>query len=331
VNFAAKNFVNSNCWPYVNGAYTSALPAGGNVRVVLNQNNCISEAYFLDGYIHFTATGAKGNAQIQLRDAANDDPAWVWHIWCTDAPSIITLTDASSWGFTYQIMDRNLGAIRATFEDPTNENNDLEEVCGLYYEFGNPSGFTWAEYSAANSNSKGWRMVDGIAAAPGYGKPYLDISGDWYWFNPYSGSANQLYGILWGGGSAGDGSLNRGPAAAKTMYDPCPVGYKVVPLDFSISASDSADQFGWYKNGTDGAVYFPYNGAAWEGGNFWMTRGFVPDGDTARYTTLWTSGHNNRNMAYFFNIYSKDVNRAGGGTVSDGIVSRGMGVRCVAE
>ena len=333
VNMAAKGFSTAaNVWPQVNGAYTSALPTGGNTRIVLNQNSCIKDVYYADGYIHFTATGAKGNAQIQLRDAAGDDPAWVWHIWCTDAPSVITLTDASSWGFTYQVMDRNLGAIKATFADPTNANNDPDEVCGLYYQFGNPSGFTWAEYSAASSSNKGWRMVDGIAGAPQYGKPYLDISSDWYWFNPYASSApRQLFGILWGGGSAGDGSLNRGPAATKTMYDPCPVGYKVTPIDFSISASDSADQFGWYKNGEDGAVYFPYNGAAWEGGDFWMGRGYVPDGDTAHYTALWTSGHNNTNMAYFFNIYSKDVNRAGGGTVSDHILSRGMGIRCVAE
>ena len=331
VNFAAKNFVNANCWPFVNSAYTSSLPAGGNVRVVLNQNNCVEDVYYADGFIHFTATGAKGNAQLLLMDAANDDPAWVWHIWCTDAPSIITLTDASSWGFTYQIMDRNLGAIRATFDDPTNSNNSLDEVCGLYYQYGNPTGFTWDEFSAASVNNKGWRMVDGIAGAAKYGKPYLDVASDYYWFNPYSGSANQLYGLLWGGGSAGDSSLNRGPAATKTMYDPCPVGYKVVPIDFSISASDSGDQYGWYKNGSDGSVYFPYNGCAWEGGNFWMGRGYVPDGDTAHYTALWTSGHNNRNMAYCYNCYSKDVNRAGGGTVTDHIVARGMGVRCVAE
>ena len=106
-----------------------------------------------------------------------------------------------------------------------------------------------------------------------------------------------------------------------------------MPVDMldSVVNSNGGDQYGWYLTGTDGNIYFPYNGAAWAGGNFWMARGYVPDGDTARYTTMWTSGHNNSNMAYCFDIYSKDVNRAGGGEIPSGghILARGMGVRCV--
>ena len=179
-------------------------------------------------------------------------------------------------------------------------------------------------------------MVDGIAGAEKRHKPYLDISGDFYWFNPYATTnAAQLFGKLWGGGSAGDGSLNRGPAAIKTMYDPCPVGYKVMPVDGfgNIVNSDGGDQYGFYKNGTNGAVYFPYNGAAWDnsGGEFWMKRGYVPNGDTPNYCNLWTSGHNNTNMWYEFQAYAKDVNCAGGGTVTDHILARGFGVRCIAD
>ena len=333
VDMAGKGFANAaNVWPQIGGAYTATLPAGGYVRIPMNQNNCIKDVTIADGKISFKATGAKGNALIQMRDAANDDPDWVWHIWCTDQPAVIRLTDASSWGYSYDVLDRNLGAIKATYDNPTNANSNLDEVCGLYYQYGNPTGFTWDQFSAARVDNKGWRMVDGIAGAPQQGKPYLDISGDYYWFNPYAASgATLLYGILWGGGTSGNGDMKRGPAVVKTMYDPCPVGYKVTPPDFSISASDSGDQLGWYKNGTNGTVYFPYNGAAWEYGTFWMGRGFVPNGDTAKYTTLWTTGHEGRNMAFNFNIYSKDVNRAGGGTVSSGIVARGMGVRCVAD
>ncbi len=48
-----------------------------------------------------------------------------------------------------------------------------------------------------------------------------------------------------------------------------------------MAASDSGDQYGWYKNGLNGSVYFPYNGGAWEGGKYWQQCGYVPDGDTA--------------------------------------------------
>lgn len=336
-----------NVWPKVNGTYSANLPLlhATDIRVTLNQNGCISDVTIdpTAGIISFKASGEKGNAKILVMDAVNDDPAWVWHIWCTDQPATVSFpaagTDSggiSSWGYAYTVMDRNLGAIRATFDDPTNASNNPDEICGFYYQFGNPTGFTFAEYESAKTEEKGWRMVDGIAGAEKRHKPYIDISGDYYWFNPYAASAtdgkNFLYGRLWGGGSSDENTANHGPSAPKTMYDPCPVGYKLPTKDFSISASDSGDQYGWYKNGTDGAVYFPYNGGAWgDGGNYWQTRGYVPNGDTARYTMLWTANHQGRNMAWHYEIYSKDVNRAGGGTMAPHIIGRGMGVRCVAE
>ena len=337
----------ANVWPKVNNTYSANLPLlhATDIRVTLNQNNCISNVTIdpTAGIISFKASGEKGNAKILVMDAANDDPAWVWHIWCTDQPATVSFpaagTDSggiSSWGYAYTVMDRNLGAIRATFDDPTSANNNPDEICGLYYQFGNPTGFTFAEFESALTSEKGWRMVDGIAGVEKRHKPYIDVSGDYYWFNPYGASAsdgkNFLYGRLWGGGSSDEGTANHGPSAPKTMYDPCPVGYKLPTKDFSIAASDSGDQYGWYKNGTDGAVYFPYNGGAWgDGGNYWQTRGYVPNGDTARYTMLWTANHQGRNMAWHYEIYSKDVNRAGGGTMAPHIVGRGMGVRCVAE
>ncbi len=336
VNMAAKAFnTHPNVWPQVNGQYSASLPVlhASDIRVTLNQNNCISNVTIdpTAGTIFFKASGAKGNAKILVMDAANDDPAWVWHIWCTDQPTTVHYNSLHWTGWQYEVMDRNLGAIKAQFDDPTNANNNPDEICGFYYQFGNPTGWTWAEYS--NTVADYWRMVDGIAGAEKLHRPVYGGS-DFYWFNPYASSApRQLFGILWGAGSAGDGSLKRGGDVVKTMYDPCPPGYQVMPIDMldQVVNSNGGDQYGWYLTGTDGSIYFPYNGAAWAGGNFWMARGFVPNGDTAHYTTMWTSGHNNSNMAYCFDIYSKDVNRAGGGEIPSGghILARGMGVRCV--
>lgn len=273
VNMAGKGFnTHANVWPQVNGQYTASLPAihPTDVRVTLNQNSCISDVYYADGYIHFTASGAKGNAKILVMDAANDDPAWVWHIWCTDQPSTVHYASLHWTGWEYDVMDRNLGAIKAVFDDPTNPNNNPDEVCGFYYQFGNPTGWTWGEFS--NTVADYWRMVDGIAGAEKLHRPVYGGS-DFYWFNPYASSApKQLFGILWGAGSAGDGTLKRGGDVVKTMYDPCPPGYQVMPIDMldQVVNSNGGDQYGWYLNGDDGAIYFPYNGAAWAGGNFWM-------------------------------------------------------------
>ncbi len=302
---------------------TSALPAGGGVRTLLNQNNCVTDVYFADGFIHFTATGAKGNAKLQLRDT-NDDGAWVWLIWCTDQPSEITLTDASSWGYTYKILDRNIGAITAGVDEDNPEN-----MFGLYYQFGNPHPYTSSQM-INNADSGGYRMRDAIAYND---KPFYGP--DYYWFNPYSGGGNQAYAPLWGGGSVGGGDINdhRGPNSIKTLYDPCPAGYKVTPSDFSISASDAgANIWGWYKQGTDGVVFFPYNGECLTG---WGLKCAPYDAvnDVAAWTSLWTSSLNNRNMALRYYIYAKDVNRAGGGKIeSEGrVLSYGCGIRCVSE
>ena len=323
-----------------------AYPAGGgvnlqkgkNVGIKLNQNSCVisgSTYYeFIEtvgdlnkGYIHFKASGSKGNAMLLLTDYAEDDPMWNWHIWCTDKPGTVTYNTGAR---TYTVMDRNVGAITRVFNNPTSSSNNVDDVCGLYYQFGNPVGYTWSEFSA--SSATGYTMYYGLAQAPKYRTPYLSTGGTYWWFNPSAAvNSSQLYGILWGGGSNGNSTIQSGTDAHKTLYDPCPPGYKVTPKDFydGIVNSNGGDQYGWYLTGTNGTLYFPYNGAAWQDGNFYMSRGFVPNGDTAHYTTMWTSGHNNSNMAYFFYIYAKDVNRAGGGTEGDHILSRGMGVRCV--
>ena len=337
VDMASQNYTtHANVWPRVNGTYTSSLPEGGYVRVVLNQNNCISDVTIADGKITFKATGVKGNAKIQMRDAANNDPAWIWHIWCTDQPGTVTITDASSRGYSYGFMDRNMGALTNDVDASTPEN-----MYGLYYQFGNPTGWTKDEYF--NNKTGSWRMVDGIAGSPN--APYIDCSGDWYWFNPYGASApKQMFGLLWGGGSAGNGTLKRGPEAIKTMYDPCPPGYKITPLDFLISASDAGGNvWGWYKNGTNGTVFFPYNGCINRNSQNGQILGvettayqesvgpYNPATDAPVWTCLWTSGHNNANMSYLYHIYAKGENRAGGGENPTKVLSYGMGVRCVAE
>ena len=299
---------------------TSALPAGGGVRVLMNQNNCVSDVKFADGKIYFKATGVKGNAKIQLRDT-NDDGAWVWLVWCTDLPGAVTFTDGvSSWGYHYKIMDRNIGALTNDVDETNPEN-----MYGLYYQFGNPHPYTSSQM-INNCDSGGYRMQDALAYND---KPFTGP--DWYWFNPYSSGSNQFFGPIWGGGSAGDNTLKRGAAAKKTLYDPCPAGYKVMPLDFLISASDAANVYGWYKNGADGKVFFPYNG---ECATAWGLNcaPYEPEpNERVCYTCLWTTGHNNRNMAYRYTIYAKDVNRAGGGAVAERVIGYGLGVRCVAD
>ncbi len=298
---------------------TSALPTGGGVRTLLNQNNCVSNVVYANGTISFIATGNKGNAKIQLRDT-NDDGAWVWLIWCTDQPVAVDFgSNASSWGYHYAILDRNLGALTAGVDS-----DNMDNMFGLYYQFGNPHPYTSSQFLSTNDHG-GYRMSDAIAYND---KPFSGP--DYYWFNP-SGGSNQSYGPIWGGGAVGNGTTKRGPAAPKTLYDPCPPGYKIPTQDFEISASDNANIYGWYKNGVNGTVFFPYNAECLDKGWGLRPAPYDADNDIASYTSLWTAGLNNRNMAYRYTIYAKGTNRAGGGVVSDRVLSYGCGVRCIAN
>ena len=336
------NFANhANCWPSGGGSY---LPRGNSdVTTLLNQNSCISNVSyeFIEdrggglyiGYIHFKASGNEGNAKIMLRDYAEDDPAWIWHIWCTDKPGTVEVT-FSSWGYTYDIMDRNLGALT------NGPDSDIDKMCGFYYQFGNPTGWPWTEFNAARTAyDDSWRIRDGVngykikyADGTYHYIPYLEVAGSYYWFNPFgSSNAEALFGRLWGGGSVKEGNHNsyRGTNSVKTMYDPCPPGYIIAPSDcFGFSSSDSANNYGFYKNGTNGSVFFPYNGAAWEG-TYFMQRA---DASSSVYCSLWSPLFNGKWNAFCYLISKNSSTSASGGNY-DGtqIVPRGMGVRCVKQ
>lgn len=308
-----------------------ASPAisGTSIRVNLNQNNCITDATYADGVVSFKATGAEGNAKITLYDA-NGDGVWTWLLWCTDKPGKVTIPTADG-SKTYTVMDRNLGAITPEYDAANPEN-----TYGLYYMFGDPLGYTVAEWTN-NGSRDGYRMIDELAYSPN--KPYCDYSnaGGWTWFNLYQATNNprQVFAFLWGayGTGAGDtwgATFDRQPGTAsfKTLYDPCPVGYKVMAYDVLLGynsttdyANFTADEHGVYVAGSEATAFFPYAGNIHNGGYTWM----APD----TYLYLWTSAFNNTNMAWSYMIYKKDSDRAVGGEDHSHIISRGMPVRCM--
>ena len=310
-------------WPE-NGS--KDLVGGCHALIKMNQNNCISDVEYdaTNNTIKFKATGAKGNARITLLNNTEDDNdyyLWNWTIWCTDMPGTVTFTTPTT-GLSCTIMDRNLGAI-TNGKDLTNPEN----MYGLYFMQGDPLGYTVSQWESASRD--GYRMQDEIVRSPI--KPYCDraSAGDYYWFNPYSSSSsNGLFGILWGGGSNNTGDLKAGNTSIKTMYDPCPVGYKVMAYDtfYNINTTSwfaSADSDGVYLEGTDGQVFIPFNGNVWQGGYTWMAPG--------TFVYLWTSGHNGRNMGWCHILDVKNGDSGVATGLQAHILTRGMGVRCVAE
>ena len=326
---------------YAYPAGPSATLSGNGVVETLNQNGCVSNVFYYNNYIYFQATGNEGNAKLSL--TYNGSPVWTWHIWCTDRPSEKRVGTGST---KYTILDRNMGAI----EGKADGNN--EYMSGFYYTYGHYLGFSVAEFK--RSDTGGWGMNSSYGDTPG--KPYLKIGGGWY--QPFrSVISNYQYSLstdtwtkIW---VASNGK--------KTMYDPCPPGYRVMSqavlngyTGSSLSSLD-ASYYGIEINGSDGKVFFPYNGRmfrydnvaidknqswTWEDNN----TGFVAfdlTNITGNYASscgwelyLWTASYNTNDEAKCYYIRRKGAtggqeNVAINGAIISDKLTYGKGVRCM--
>ena len=155
-------------------------------------------------------TFTRGNAVIAAKDA-DGNILWSWHIWLTDQPQ----------GHVYYnnagiMMDRNLGATSATPGDVG--------ALGLLYQWGRKDPFlgsssisnnieakstgTWP--SAVSSNSTNG-TIEYATAYPTTFITYNSSNWDWY----YTGS------------SITDTTRWTTSTATKSIYDPCPSGWRV--------------------------------------------------------------------------------------------------------
>ena len=165
-----------------------------------NVGDLISDVYYNDGYVTFTATNAKGNAVIAVKDS-NNEILWSWHIWLTDYPnSYILANNAGIW------MDRNLGATSIIVGDIT--------TLGTYYQWGRKDPFLSNDHHIKTSNA--WPLhvvVNANVGTVDYATkhPTTFIAND-----PNTNTYNWNYSAdptLWG--------------EEKTIYDPSPSGWKI--------------------------------------------------------------------------------------------------------
>ena len=266
-----------------------------------------------DGYVKFTATDKKGNAVIAVVDEG-DNILWSWHIWLTDEPQEQVYS-----GNAGTMMDRNLGATSATPSDGV-------KTFGLLYQWGRKDPFLGGSATSGTTVAKSYPdNIHSADAASSHleSNTTLDFSisnptvflkngstpYDWYCTNAANKNNN-----LWKS-SAASGS-------PKTMYDPCPPGYRV---------PDGGDEGVWKKAG--------FAKTTWESGyNFNISGGTTwypaagyrggSDGTLDRvgsYGRYWSCTPNGTN-AYGLYFLSSNVFTA---SLSDR--AYGLSVRCLSE
>ena len=164
---------------------------------------------YKDGYIEFeTAKNFReGNAVIAAKDA-NGTILWSWHIWLTDQPQGQAYINGAG-----VMMDRNLGATASTPGDVG--------ALGLLYQWGRKDPFlgsslisssteakstiTWPS-TVQSSSSQG--TIAYATAHPTTFITYNSNNGDWYY-------------------SSDSSTDNTRWQSSKTVYDPCPAGWRV--------------------------------------------------------------------------------------------------------
>lgn len=208
---------------------SSASITPENVSLLWDENSIVNDLYLDDGKVYFTASANKGNALIAVTDNS-DNIIWSWHIWATEQPNDYPSYDG------YSTLDRNIGAISANCEDG-------EATYGLYFQWGrkdplrNPS-------TVIDTNNVTGNITYTIE------HPTQLVGGNFYNWQ-YSNKSEYLWGYEYN---------------TKTIYDPCPIGYKV---SFPVTSS-SAYIYDSSRSGGrwDGKLWYPFAGRlAYESGD----------------------------------------------------------------
>ncbi len=248
------------------------------IDVAPNVGDLIKSVSYSSGYITFATsdTFKEGNAVIAAKDASGTI-LWSWHIWLTDQPQ-----SQEYYNNAGTMLDRNLGATSATPGDVG--------ALGLLYQWGRKDPFlgsssiredvvakstiTWPSEVDSNPYTG---TISYATAHPTTFITYNSSNSDWY----YTGSKST------------DNTRWTESSGAKSIYDPCPSGWRVPDggensvwskalgsssPDIEIYGSSSGGMNFSGKFGSASTIWYPYNyriyddecpGFSLSYGNYW--------------------------------------------------------------
>ena len=231
-----------------------------------SQLGLITDIELKYGYVRFklSDSSARGNAVIAVYDKAGK-VLWSWHIWISDHPEELPVTIGEH---TITVLDRNLGATAAT----CNSADGALATYGLYYQWGrkDPSmGPPSYNYSPINLNTLPYYDFSSdektAAEVVQFAQPTLQngVENPMYLVMPTGQPLSyifnwtyQRYDFLWGYNEATG-------MTTKTIYDPCPYGYRVPSSElgalFSMG-SGSVGTYGYTRTIDGVSFFFPYAG-----------------------------------------------------------------------
>ena len=307
--------VKGNSGIEVNPATVEVLWETWNNAEEVTANSVIANVSLSGSYVVFSTpeTLKPGNAVIAAKDAGGVI-LWSWHIW-VPATEIVT----AEYGiYPAPMMDRNLGALVAATADAAAP----VESFGLTYQWGRKDPFPGPKAVKSGDNA----TVAGVAVTT---KPGNGTSAESCMTVEEAIANPTVLGFTqngdWLPAELADNTLWQNEV--KTMYDPCPPGYRVPARDTesAFHSSDLSTATGWQDNAAnnwfalgDPLAVFPFAG---------YRDDYSPGGMTHAYDrgAYWTAYSSQDAKAYYVNVRTGSAHaRAEAGK------SRAGSIRCVS-
>lgn len=278
----------------------------------------ISGVSLVKGKVHFTAEKNVGNAMIAVFDGAGT-VLWSWHIWGVgdtmpedeEVSSQATISENSTLKVRYTVMDRTLGALSKTFYFTTLYQwgrKDPIPNSTVYYVDGRAAEIETTYPVHKPGSAADATILTSIQHPECIIDDYKGQAGDWL-----ASDKTNKYNLLWGDNNTTYVFNKSKPAAGKgwtngkTIYDPCPSGYRVSSkfawTGFCGSSSGDTKNIdyinfvkyenGYYfkKNSSDGVgIYFPMTGSrGCKTGSLWVGSGASAYSSLNHDASYWAS------------------------------------------
>jgi len=203
--------------------------------VTLTQNSGMGSSGKIT--VSVPAGSISGNAVIGVKKTGTTGYAWSWHVWVTGYDPNTTNSTIGSYTF----MNYNLGTTSTT---------PGEAYKGLYYQWGRKDPFPQTCSITSNVQESIYGSVTSITNTPVAAVNNLP--------NSVQNPATFYYGVNdWYTSSSSLSDQNNGLwGLAKTIYDPCPQGWKVMSMAayslFSKSTMTyTSENYGWTDKSSD--------------------------------------------------------------------------------